>query len=259
MSSRHKSFLGFIFLTLFLVFSAACSQSNQAADQASEEVVSQAADKSGDVAEEAEAAVNQYLFKLDGSFEDWDGVEPLWDEGGVEGQGSNETNIDIKQVYFKNDDQYLYVFMKCSPTLEERFKIDKSGGVVGDLYFDTDNDPATGGTYILLWDSEKYKGYEVRVWIPLGYETWSGETTMYVGYELYMAEGESFSGLGTFSQNTTRQGSLIAHGPDGIEMALPLNRLGIQVPATVRILLAEFCNNGEEEGYDVSTLSLVKK
>jgi hypothetical protein len=247
-----KSFFVVIFSLFLIVSFSACSKSDQAADQPSDEVVSQAA-------EEAEAAANPYLFKLDGNFEDWSGIEPLWHEGGAEGQGAWETNIDIKQVYFKNDDQYLYVFMKCSPTIEERSKIKKSGDIVGDLYFDTDNDPTTGGTYILLWDSEKYKGYEVRVWIPLGVETWSGETTMYVGYELYMAEGESFSGLGTYRQDTTRKGSLIAHGPDGIEMALPLNRLGLQVPATVRVLLAEFCNNGEEEGYDIATLTLDTK
>ncbi len=255
-----SKYLSAVILSLLLIVTfSACSKSDQAADQAIDDAVSRAAVKSIDAAVETEAAANTYLFKLDGNFEDWGEIEPLWDEGGAEGRGTRETNIDIKQVYFKNDDQYLYVFMKCSPTLEERFKVDDSGGIVGDLYLDTDNDPLTGGTYILMWDSEKYKGYEVRVWIPLGYETWSGEKTMYVGYELYMAEAETFSGLGTFSQNTTKKGSLIAHGPDGIEMAFPLNRLGIQIPATVRVLLAENCNNGEEEGYDVATLSLEGK
>jgi hypothetical protein len=155
-----------VILSLFLMVSfSACSKSDQAAEQTSDEVVSHAA-------VETRAAANLYLFKLDGDFEDWGEIEPLWSEGGSEGRGALETNIDIKQVYFENDDQYLYVFMKCSPTLEERSKIEKSSGIVGDLYFDTDNNPSTGGTYILMWDSEKYKGYEVRVWIPLGIQTW---------------------------------------------------------------------------------------
>jgi len=252
----NKSFFRIVFVLLLLVSFAACSKSDQAADQTSDEAVSQAGVKSVEAAAETDAGADPYLFKLDGSFEDWEGIEPLWEEGGAEGQGAWETNIDIKQVYFKNDGQYLYVFMKCSPTIEERSKIEKSGGIVGDLYLDTDNDPSTGGTYILMWDAEKYKGYEVRVCIPIGIETWSGETTMYVGYELYMAEGGSFPGLGSYRQDTTRKGSLIAHGPDGIEMALPFDKLGIQVPATVRVLLAEFCNNGEEEGYDVAALSI---
>jgi hypothetical protein len=145
--------------------------------------------------------------------------------------------------------------MKYTPTVEERSKIEKSGGIVGDLYFDTDNNSATGRTYILLWDSDKYKWYEVRVWIPLGVETKSsGEMTSDVGYEIYMAEGDSFSGLETFSQNTTRKCSRIAHGPDGIEMALPLKKLGIQVPASIRVLLAEHCSNSKQEGYDVANL-----
>jgi hypothetical protein len=252
-----SKYLSVIILSLLLVVSfSACSKSDQTADQAIDEAVSQAAVKSVEVAVETEEAANPYLFKLDGNFEDWSGIESLWDEGGAEGHGARETNIDIKQVYFKNDDQYLYVFMKISPTLVERFQTEESSGIVGDLYFDTDNDPSTGGTYILLWDTEKYKGYEVRVYIPLGYETWSGETTKYVGYELYMAEGGSFPGLETYEQDSHKKGSLISHGPDGIEMALPLDKLGIQIPSTVRVLLAEFCNNGEEEGYDVATLTL---
>jgi hypothetical protein len=254
-----KYFSVILLSLLFMVSFSACSKSEPAADQKVEEAVSQAADESEEDAVATEVAANIYLFKLDGDFEDWSEIEPLWDEGGAEGRGALETNIDIKQVYFKNDDQYLYVFMKISPTLVERFQTEESSGIVGDLYFDTDNDPSTGGTYILMWDSEKYKGYEVRVWIPLGHQTWSGETTKYVGYELYMADGKSFSGLGAYRQDTTREGSLIAHGPDGIEMALPLDKLGIQVPATVRVLLAEFCNDGEEEGYDVATLSLVSE
>ena len=246
-----------IILSLFLMVSfSACSKSDQTADRAIDEAVPQAAAESKEDAVATEVAANMYLFKLDGIFEDWGEIEPLWEEGGAEGQGAWETNIDIKQVYFKNDNQYLYVFMKCSPTIEERSKIEKSSGIVGDLYFDTDNDPSTGGTYILMWDAEKYKGYEVRAWIPIGIETWSGETTVYVGYELYMAEGGSFSGLEAYEQDSHKKGSLIAHGPDGIEMALPLDKLGIQMPTTVRVLLAESCNSGEEEGYDVATLSL---
>ncbi len=255
-----SKYLSAIILSLLLMVSfSACSKSEQAADQAIDEAVSQAAVKSVEVEVGTEAAAKTYLFKLDGNFEDWGEIEPLWEEGGAEGRGALETNIDIKQVYFKNDNQYLYVFMKISPTLVERFQTEESSGIVGDLYFDTDNDPSTGGTYILMWDKEKYKGYEVRVWIPLGYQTWSGETTKYVGYEFYMAEGESFSGLGIYEQNSHKKGSLIAHGPDGIEMALPLDKLGIQVPATVRVLLAETCNSGEEEGYDVASLTLVSE
>ena len=248
----NKSFFNIVFV-LFLLFSfASCSRSDEAADQSSVEAASQAVS-------EKETPANLYLFKLDGAFEDWDGIEPLWAEGGVEGQGAWETNIDIKQVYFKNDDQFLYVFMKCSPTVDERSQMEKSSGIVGDLYFDTDNDPFTGGTYILSWDTEKYKGYEVRVWIPLGIETWSGETTSYVGYEFYMTDGEGFSGLETYEQTSHKKGSLIAHGPDGIEMALPLDKLGLQIPATVRILLAEFCHSSEEGGYDVATFSLISE
>ena len=141
----RKSIQAILFISLLLISFMDCSKSDQPETQTTDEGIPQ-------TPVETKAAPNPYLFKLDGNFEDWADIEPLWDEGGAEGQGAWETNIDIKQVYFKNDAQYLYVFMKCSPTIVERAKIEKSGGIVGDLYFDTDNDPATGGTYILLWD-----------------------------------------------------------------------------------------------------------
>ena len=98
-----------LFLSLsFLVFFSACSQSDQASSPSSDEVVSPAA--------ETESTTSPFLFNLDGRFEDWSGIEPLWNEGGAQGQGPIKSNVDIKDIFFKNDNQYIYVFMKISPS-----------------------------------------------------------------------------------------------------------------------------------------------
>ena len=199
------------------------------------------------------------LFTLDGSIKDWRDIEPLWNEGGAEGQGAFKHNVDIKQVYFKNDDRYLYVFMRITPTIEERFKISRYSGDIGDLYFDIDNDPATGSGKVFESDEfkgDKYRGYEVKVRIPIGVFSSSGRNNPYASYEIYLLEDGNFSARGIYSQESLDENDLIAHGPDGVEFALPLDKLGIKTQTAIRILLKESSHFSEEEGYSVSSFNL---
>lgn len=200
-----------------------------------------------------------HLFTLDGSIKDWSGIEPIWNEGGAEGRGAFEHNVDIKQVYFKNDDRHLCVFMLCTPTIAERFKITTYSGDIGDLYFDIDNNPATGSGKVFESDEfkgEKYKGYEVKVWIPIGVFSSSGRSNPYASYEICLLENERFSAHGIYIQESLDKDNLIAHGPDGIELALPLDKLGIKALTTIRVLLKETSHFSEEEGYSVGSFDL---
>lgn len=199
------------------------------------------------------------LFTLDGSIKDWNGIEPLWNEGGAEGRGVSEHNVDIKQVYFKNDDQYLYVFMRCTPTIAERYKITPYSDIMGDLYFDIDNDPATGSGKLFALDElkgEEYKGYEVRVWIPIGVMSSSKGKTPCVAYEIRSLDNAEFSHMSDFTQNSFSSRALIAHGKDGIEFALPLDKLGLQSPKTIRVLLREQSHFSQKEGYTIGLIDL---
>ena len=200
-----------------------------------------------------------HLFTLDGSIKDWSGIEPIWNEGGAEGRGAFEHYVDIKQVYFKNDDRYLYVFMRCDPTVAERYKIQPYSGDIGDLYFDIDNDPATGSGKVFESDKfkgEKYRGYEVRVWIPIGVFSSSGQSSPCASYEVRLLENEKFSVHGIYKQASYSENDLISHGPDGIEFALPLDKLGIKTLTTIRVLLKESSHFSEEQGYSVGTFNL---
>ncbi len=199
------------------------------------------------------------LFTLDGSIKDWIGQEPLWRETGVEGRGPFEESINIKQVFFKNDDKFLFVFMQLSPTIEERFKISGSGDIVGYLYLDTDNDPETGSSEVVKYagfTEDKYRGYDVKVFLPVGVMSSSKGKTPCVAYEIRSLDNAEFSHMSDFTQNSFSSQALIAHGKDGIEFALPLDKLGLQPPKTIRVLLAENAHFSKKEGYTIGLIDL---
>ena len=206
---------------------------------------------------EETAPATPLLFKLDGKADDWAGIAPFWEEVGPAGSGLGEHSIDIKQVYFKNDAQYLYVFIKISPTIEERFKVHPFGDIIGNLFLDTDNSPQTGSNAAEGMESDAYKGYEIRVWIPVGVLTSSsGESSPTVSYEIYTHEG-GFYGINRADlQNTMDEGSLIAHGPDGVEFALKLEVMKIAVPASFRVMLDQNASAAGDKSYSVGQLTL---
>jgi hypothetical protein len=206
---------------------------------------------------EETAAATPLLFKLDGKADDWAGTAPFWEEAVPAGAGLGESGIDIKQVYFKNDTQYLYGFMRISPTIEERFKISPTGSIIGDLFLDTDNNPQTGSNAAEGYESDLYKGYEVRIHIPVGVLNSSdGQSVPLVGYEVYTHEGGFYGINYAARQDSTDEGALIAHGPDGVEFALSLEAMKLVVPATFRAMLSQHAKSAGEEGSSVGQLTL---
>ena len=241
-----------VLAAVFVIISFSCKKSEKAQSM---EIPPEAVQ--GNIQEESAAPTSPLLFVLDGNAQDWAGIEPLWAEGGAPGPGPSESSIDIKQVYFKNDAQCLYVFMRIYPTIEERFKKFPAGDIIGDLFIDTDNNPQTGSNAAEGYESELYKGYEVRIHLPVGVMSSGGQSTPYVAYEIYTHEG-GFYGINVVDrQDTMEEGSLISHGPDGIEFALKLEAMKLIVPATFRVMLAEQSHFGGEEGNSVGQLTLV--
>jgi len=212
--------------------------------------------KSKKMEQTAVAPAESRLFSIDGNLQDWETRLPLWKEGGAEGRGTFETNIDVKKVYITNDSHFLFVFLQCSPSVVERFKLSPSGGVIGDLYLDTDNNPQTGSGPVATFNGEKFSGYELRAWIPIGVLTSQGQSEPYVACEIRPFTGDDFSAFGIYRTESGAEASNIAHGPDGVEIALPLDSLGIKTPATIRILLAENSHLFQEDGYSMDSLNL---
>jgi len=248
---RQTGFVAFLGMVLVIV-SFSCKKSEKAE---SFEIPSEAVEIKVLGGETAPAT--PLLFKLDGKADDWAGVAPFWEEVGPAGSGLGEHSIDIKQVYFKNDGQYLYVFMKISPTIEERFKVHPFGDIIGNLFLDTDNSPQTGSNAAEGMESDAYKGYEIRVWIPVGVvSSSSGESFPSVSYEIYTHEG-GFHGINRADrQNTMDEGALIAFGPDGVELALRLEAMKIAPPASFRVMLDQHASAARDQSYSLGQLTL---
>jgi hypothetical protein len=233
-----------VLAAVFFVISFSCKKSEKAETM---EIPSEAARINNQGAETASAI--PLLFKLDGKAEDWAGIEPFWTEGGTAGLPFNDDSfIDIKQVYFKNDAQHLYVFMRISPTIEERFRKHHMGGYIGYLFFDTDSDPQTGKNPVEGFEPEYYRGNEIMVDIPVGVLTDSGQSFPTVSYEIYNHE-DGFRGVKHADlQDSLDEGSLIAHGPDGVEFALKLAAMKLTPPMTFRAMLHEFGSGTQSVG-----------
>lgn len=62
--------------------------------------------------------------------------------------------------------------------------------------------------------------------------------------------------MADFKQHSYARRALIAHGNDGIEFALPMDKLGLQAPNTVQILLAEQAHFLKKQGYSEGLINL---
>lgn len=197
-------------------------------------------------------------FEVDGEAKDWSGIEPFVQEAGIDGR-SNEHYLDVKEVVLSNDSNYLYVFLRCDPSIEEWFSIIGTSRGICDLLFDTDNRSDTGCDFTFGFNDRLAKGYEIKTWIMLELHTDIGTSTesYTVSYELFRPEQDGTFALnrvrGTH-QSSHRFGSLILDGTDGVEMAIPLKKLGVKANQTVRVLLIEVSNlAGLQEGSSAGT------
>jgi len=128
---------------------------------------------------------------------------------------------------------------------------------MGNLFLDSYNNAHTGSNAAEGMECDADKGYEIRFWIPVGVVTSSsGQSSPMVSYEIYTHEG-GFHGINRVDlQNTMDEGSLIAHGPDGIEFALRLEAMKIAVPANFRVMLDQYATSAGEQGCSVGQLTL---
>ncbi len=188
-------------------------------------------------------------FVFDGKADDWASIPPVVEEAGASGVDLDH-EVDIKQVYFANDEQYLYVFLTTEPSIEERWqKTDSSSGFV-EIYFDTDMDSSTGCHGVMGFDYGSIDGYERRIWMPIGVMAGPDGSTPMFGADLG-APGENgqFSFNTIHTESTADPDDLIGFGSDGVEFAVPMDGLGVSTGQRVRVLIKEDANAFEKEGY----------
>lgn len=200
---------------------------------------------------------------IDGLFDDWTEFHTGWEETGGIGNGPFGDHIDLKQLYYKNDERNLYLFFKSRPSLANRYRKNKLSGMVAELYFDTDSSAATGASKIkgsrspALRDGT-IRGVDITCWVPIGVGMRSfgdGRSERFYGvsYSIHAwdARQRKFAIKRTESESWEPH-SLIAHGKDGFELAIPLDDLQKRPGETFDFICVEWADNGSKDANRVA-------
>ncbi len=172
--------------------------------------------------------------KIDGVFGDWKGYQTGWNETGLDWSKVKMTpafdGIDLKEFYYNNDETYLYLFIKCKPTVQERYDKTRRTGDLGYLYIDSDMNTNTGATDRDADGSSSILGTEIQIYLPTGFSITGGTLSgCHLSYD--MKRWDASSKL--FDQQIRKAESkdanpLVAHGKDGVEIALLLSDLQVR-------------------------------
>ncbi len=223
------------------------------------------------VQESPEEFIFKPLIKVDGSPDDWVGIQPLWEEAG-DVVGDPGFSVDVKQIYFTNDIFNLYIFMKHVPDVKKRFKNQPFVGRFGDMYFDVDNDRHTGTTDAELETYGYPNGYEKGLALEIGIHDGEMRRFPFVSHTLKRLDREGVEqALEELSKSIVasnpimrqiirrhllweriEEGSGVSHaekdvtiafGLEGTEIALSMDVLEIYPETTIRILFSEEAND----------------
>ena len=174
--------------------------------------------------------------KLDGLFRDWQNYKVGWPETGKEGV-SSEHDIDVKEFYYITDNNYLYLFFKCIPSILERYQKHSFSGNFAYLYIDSDSNKGTGASKIDHSCNSAMLGTDYRIWVPL-------TSPCGVWYDIHKWDSSSkdFS-IQIRRELSSRSNSLIAHGDDGVEIALLLSDIQMSQGHKFDFICLEWANN----------------
>ncbi|MHC4636958.1 MAG: hypothetical protein ACYTBP_08945 [Planctomycetota bacterium] len=186
-------------------------------------------------------------FVADGSFSDWEGIQPVWSSGYANPDPWPFQEIWFQSVYTAKDSENLYFFIVHEPNLPERFSTDQMSGCLGWIYADIDADVNTGSTSGLgFMGHEEAKGFELALWLPLGVEASYDMTTQkvraqcYICCELYLLDqGLKFASSPTHSYTSLESKPLIAYSREGVEICVPLSYMPRPVDPNMRLAAGE--------------------
>ena len=178
-------------------------------------------------------------YKIDGNFEDWKTYETIKTDTGIDWSKAVVTGYDgihFTEFYEDSDSNYLYLFFKFKPSIQEKYEKKHSSGALGYLYIDTDANTNTGCTYFDtagIPQSDTFRagtstisGSEIQIYFPIGFYINTETDGCYISFEIKRWNTIT----NTFSQtvriaDSRDSNALIAHGKDGVEAALLLSDL----------------------------------
>jgi hypothetical protein len=187
---------------------------------------------------------------LDGRADDWVDIAPVLQEAGLPGRG-DRNGFDIKRVYLQADAQNLYVFARCTPSIAQQFEEapDPAGGQLFNLYLDIDNQRETGSTE-QLGGFHDAVGFDRRLWFTVGVTRGGGQPPRNPTATVFAFPDVNFQTKPGWKSTSSHSDAKIAHGPDGVESAIPLEAVGLKPGVTVRLLLWEHANFSSREGFN---------
>jgi hypothetical protein len=139
----------------------------------------------------------------------------------------------------------LYLFFKCIPSILERYKKYGFSGIFAYLYIDSDSNKSTGATKIDHSGNSAMLGTDFRIWVPIGVGASVLQSSgCYISYEMHKwnSSSKDFS-IQIRKEFSHRPNSLIAHGDDGIEIALLLSDIKMSQGQKFDFICLEWANN----------------
>jgi hypothetical protein len=193
--------------------------------------------------------------QVDGTIDKWLKKTPAWDNGPAPADQS-PGDIHVGKVFFDNDDHYLYVFLQCSPSIADRYKITQASGDIGGIFFDPDNNPDTGSPPESASSTNPNdRGYKSKLYLSIGVFTGASGGGTFVGYDQFRFTGQHLDDNNGFNaeipntyQDSMHPNQQIAAGKDGVELAIPLDLLNLKPGATARIMI-EPSEPGSHNGF----------
>jgi len=198
---------------------------------------------------------------IDGTIDKWLKKTPAWDDGPAPAAQPSDF-IHIDKVFFDNDANYLYVFIQCSPSVAERYKQTQMSGALADIFVDPENNPNTGSPAPAGLSEPSFRGYKFRIWVSIGVYVGTSSGS-FISYNLYRFSGQRLDDNGGFNaeipntgQSSMHPGSLIAEGNDGVELAVPLQEIGLNPQAAARIMISA---DGNELGDPLQNYAFLRQ
>lgn len=194
---------------------------------------------------------------IDGSFDDWQHYKKAWAGPGekfneVKSGGKNDTVFEMTACCFSNDRNYLYLFLKFQPSVQERFeRLNSSGklqsiGNVGSFYFDEDMDRSTGAKEPQV--KPPLVGSDLMISVGAGAFRTPASVSAWVGYSIFRYDASLQDLTDPIEDQSSRSDPLlIKDGKDGVEMAVPLDQIHTK-KGTFRVVFeSEFSFLGSRE------------
>lgn len=237
MWARQRILVVLVLLSCVLTFSPGCRRDQQSTQHRS-------------------ASLPAWL-SLDGSLADWKGVTPIVQEVGLPGRGSFN-GINVTRLFLKTDSRNLYLFACCEPSVASRFQEANTTCGLFDMFLDTDGRADTGTPNTKRSWNDGLPGSDCKIVVGSGIivDLLSRKSKPNATAWVLRCQNGVFPGKPAWETDSDDATAYIAHGPDGVEVAIPLDALGLKPGATVYALVVEGSHFSDEQALNEITFTV---